>query len=185
MQLGNAENGKAIFEGKGGCLNCHRVANRGSHVAPDLSDVGSVHSAATLEDTLLDPDSTAAPGDRTIRAVTKTGAVYTGRHLNEDTWSVQIIDDHERLISLWKPDLAEYKILKSPMPSYKDKLTAFGTSRPGGLPGFPAGPECQEKEARNEIPKTFQPDYFWPPPPCPRRSPTTGCCTRAPSRKTG
>lgn len=124
VQLGNAQNGKAIFETKGGCLGCHRVANRGSHVAPDLSDVGSVHSAATLEDTLLDPDSTAAPGDRTIRAVTKAGAVYTGRHLNEDTWSVQIIDDHERLISLWKPDLAEYKILKSPMPSYKDKLTA-------------------------------------------------------------
>jgi putative heme-binding domain-containing protein len=124
VQLGNAENGKAIFEGKAGCLNCHRVQDRGSHVAPDLSDVGAVHSAAMLEDTLLDPDATALPGDRTIRAVTKTGEVVTGRHLNEDTFSVQIIDDHERLISLWKPDLREYTILKSPMPSYRDKLTA-------------------------------------------------------------
>jgi cytochrome c oxidase cbb3-type subunit 3 len=124
VQLGNADNGKAIFEGQGGCLNCHRVANRGSHRAPDLSDVGAIHSAATLADTLIDPDSTALPGDRTIRAVTKTGTVVTGRHLNEDTWSVQIIDDKERLVSLWKPDLKEYKILKSPMPSYKNTLTA-------------------------------------------------------------
>ncbi|HEY2018116.1 MAG TPA: c-type cytochrome [Bryobacteraceae bacterium] len=124
VQLGNAEKGKAIFEGKGGCLNCHRVSNQGSHLAPDLSDIGAVHSAAMLEDTLLDPDRTAQPGNRTIRAVTKSGKIVTGRHLNEDTWTVQIIDDHEHLVSLWKPDLAEYTILKSPMPSYKDKLTA-------------------------------------------------------------
>jgi cytochrome c oxidase cbb3-type subunit III len=124
VQLGNAENGQVIFEGKGGCLNCHRVNNQGSHLAPDLSDVGAVHSAATLEDTLIDPDLTAQPGNRTIRAVTKTGTVVTGRHLNEDTWSVQIIDNKERLISLWKPDLKEYAILRSPMPSYKGKLTA-------------------------------------------------------------
>lgn len=124
VRLGNPENGKVIFEGKGGCLNCHRVNNQGSYLAPDLSDVGSVHSAATLEDTLIDPDRTAQPGNRTIRAVTKTGTVVTGRHLNEDTWTVQIMDDKERLISLWKPDLQEYTILKSPMPSYKDKLTA-------------------------------------------------------------
>ena len=123
VRLGDAGRGKVIFEGKGGCLKCHRVNNQGSYLAPDLSDAGAVHSAAMLEQTLIDPDSTAQPGNRTLRAVTKTGTVVTGRHLNEDTWSVQIMDDQERLISLWKPDLQEWTILKSPMPSYKDKLT--------------------------------------------------------------
>ncbi len=121
--LGDPVNGKAIFEGKGGCLSCHRVNHKGAYLAPDLSEVGASRPAAVLEDTLLNPEAMAQPGDRSIRAVTKNGAVITGRHLNEDTWTVQIIDSHERLVSLWKPDLKEYTILKSPMPSYKDTLT--------------------------------------------------------------
>jgi hypothetical protein len=56
-----------------------------------------------LEDALVNPEATAQPGNRSIRAVTKNGTVITGRHLNEDTWTVQIVDSHERLVSLWKP----------------------------------------------------------------------------------
>ncbi len=121
--LGDPIKGKAIFDGKGACLSCHRVNHQGSYVAPDLSDIGAARPAAVLEDTLLNPDSMAQPGNRSIRAVTKNGTVITGRHLNEDTWTVQVIDSKERLVSLWKPDLKEYTILKSPMPSYKDTLT--------------------------------------------------------------
>jgi putative heme-binding domain-containing protein len=121
--LGDPARGQALFDGKGGCLQCHRVNQRGSYLAPDLSEIGASRPAAVLEDTLLAPDATAQPGNRSIRAVTRTGAVITGRHLNEDTWTVQIIDSHERLVSLWKPDLKEYAIVKSSMPSYKDSLT--------------------------------------------------------------
>jgi hypothetical protein len=57
--------------------------------------------------------------------VTKNGKVVTGRRLNEDTWSVQLIDTEERLVSLAKADLKEYAVLKtSPMSSYRDKLSA-------------------------------------------------------------
>jgi putative heme-binding domain-containing protein len=121
--LGDPAKGKAIFEGAGGCLRCHRVDHRGSHLAPDLSEIGAARSAAVLQDTLLDPGSTARPGNRLIRAVTRTGAVVTGRRLNEDTWSIQIMDSNEKLVSLWKPDLKELTILKSTMPSYKDTMT--------------------------------------------------------------
>ena len=95
----------------------------GSYLGPDLSEIGAARSAAMLEDTLLDPVSNARPGNRSIRAVTKTGNVVTGRRLNEDTWSVQIIDSNEKLVSLWKPDLKEYAVIKSTMPSFKDTLT--------------------------------------------------------------
>jgi putative heme-binding domain-containing protein len=122
--LGDAARGKTVFEGAGKCLSCHRVGDRGSYLAPDLTEIGASKSAASFQDTLLDPVSTAKPGNRTIRAVTKDGKVVTGRRLNEDTWSVQIIDSNEKLVSLWKPDLKEYAIVKSPMPSYKDTLTA-------------------------------------------------------------
>jgi mono/diheme cytochrome c family protein len=56
--------------------------------------------------------------------VTRDGRTINGRRLNEDTYTVQLIDDQERLISLNKADLREYAILTvSPMPSYRNKLT--------------------------------------------------------------
>jgi len=78
-------------------------------------------SAASLQRTLVDPSSQMMPINRPVRAVTRDGTVINGRRLNEDTYSVQLIDDHERLVSLMKADLREFKILTtSPMPSYKD-----------------------------------------------------------------
>ncbi len=65
------------------------------------------------------------PINRPVRAVTTDGKVINGRRLNEDTYTVQLIDDQGRLASLVKADLREYTILtKSPMPSYKDKLSS-------------------------------------------------------------
>ena len=62
---------------------------------------------------------------RSVRAVTLDGKVVTGRRLNEDTYSVQLVDSEEHLVSLMKADLREYKVIPaSPMPSYRDKLTA-------------------------------------------------------------
>ena len=111
-------------KGKGGCTGCHRVNGKGSHIALDLSDVGSIRTPSYLEDALLDPQSTNVPQHRFIRAVTRTGDVVSGRRLNEDTLTVQIIDSKERLVSLTKADLKEYTIEKDPrMPSYRDKLT--------------------------------------------------------------
>jgi mono/diheme cytochrome c family protein len=60
-----------------------------------------------------------------VRIVTKDGTVITGRRLNEDTYSLQIIDDRERLRSLLKSDVREFTIATtSAMPTYKDTLTA-------------------------------------------------------------
>ena len=64
------------------------------------------------------------PINRPVRLVTKDGTIVNGRRLNEDTYSVQIIDDRERLRSLSKADLREYTIsTSSPMPSYKATLS--------------------------------------------------------------
>ena len=64
------------------------------------------------------------PINRPIRAVTRDGRTINGRRLNEDTYTVQLIDDQERLVSLTKADLREYTILTtSPMPSFKTTLT--------------------------------------------------------------
>ena len=65
------------------------------------------------------------PVNRSVRAVTRDGKVITGRRLNEDTYTVQLIDPTERLVSLSKSDLREYTVVKtSPMPSYKNELSS-------------------------------------------------------------
>jgi len=125
VKTGNVARGRAVFEGKGACTKCHRVGRLGSHVAPNLTDIGSVRSAGSLQRSLLEPTSQMMPINRPVRLVTKDGTVINGRRLNEDTYSIQVMDDRERLHSLRKDDVREFTIMKtSPMPSYKDALTS-------------------------------------------------------------
>jgi hypothetical protein len=92
-------------------------------MAPDLGNIGTMRTASALRTSVLDPSSAMIPINRPIRAVTKDKKVFNGRRLNEDTYTVQFIDDQGRLVSLSKADLREYTILvESPMPPYKNKL---------------------------------------------------------------
>jgi cytochrome c oxidase cbb3-type subunit 3 len=125
VKAGDEGRGRAVVEGKGGCARCHRVGAQGSRVAPDLSDIGAARSAGSLLRSLTDPSSQMMPINRPVRAVTRDGKVVNGRRLNEDTYTVQLLDDQEKLVSLVKSDLREYTILTaSPMPSYRNTLTA-------------------------------------------------------------
>lgn len=123
VKTGDAARGRAIFEGKGGCLACHRAGRVGSRVAPNLSDIGSQRSPGSIQRSLVDPSSQMMPINRPVHLVKKDGTIVNGRRLNEDTYSLQIIDDKERLHSILKADLKEFTISKtSPMPSYKETL---------------------------------------------------------------
>jgi hypothetical protein len=52
------------------------------------------------------------------------GGSINGRRLNEDTYSVQVIDDNARPHSILKANLREFTIAEvSPMPSYEDRLS--------------------------------------------------------------
>jgi cytochrome c oxidase cbb3-type subunit 3 len=125
MTMGDAARGQALFTGAGKCASCHAVNGKGPRVAPDLGDIGTLRTAELLHRTLVDPAGSMLPANRSVRAVTKDGKVINGRRLNEDTYTVQLIDEQERLVSLTKADLREFTVLKTtPMPSYKDKFSA-------------------------------------------------------------
>jgi putative heme-binding domain-containing protein len=129
VQTGDAARGRTLFEGKGGCTSCHRVGGAGSRVGPNLTDIGSQRSPASIQHSLLDPTSQMMPINRPVRAVKKDGTVVAGRRLNEDTYSVQIIDDRERLHSLLKADLREFTIGRtSPMPSFAKTFSSVETA---------------------------------------------------------
>ena len=150
---GDAARGQAVFEGKGACLDCHRVGVRGSRFGPDLTDIGAragivplrgrgaargepagrggaadpaapERAREELERSLLDPAAEILPTNRTVKVVTIDGETITARVLNQDTFSMQLIDTKERLFTLQKSNVREFTwIRSSSMPSYRDKLT--------------------------------------------------------------
>jgi putative heme-binding domain-containing protein len=125
VKVGHVGRGQAIFEGKGGCTACHRVNEKGPRLAPELTDIGATRTPAALQRSLLNPTSAMLPINRPVRIVTRDGRTIRGRRLNEDTYTVQLIDEQERLLSLFKADLLEYELAKaSPMPSVAGVLTA-------------------------------------------------------------
>ena len=155
LQPGDASRGKAIVEGKGQCLQCHRINGVGARWAPELSTIaagprgggarggagargaaagaGAPVPAQSLGPTpqqlqqwqraLLDPDAEVSDANRTFRAVTRSGVTHMGRLLNLDTFTVQLLDNTDRLVSLERSNLREFGVVPSPMPSYRGKLT--------------------------------------------------------------
>jgi putative heme-binding domain-containing protein len=124
VRIGDARRGQAVFEGKGQCATCHRVNGKGPRTAPDLSDIGSARQPAALHRSLIEPTKGMWPINRPVRIVTRDGRTIRGRRLNEDTFTVQLIDEAERLVSIDKVEIKEYERgAASPMPSVQGKLS--------------------------------------------------------------
>jgi putative heme-binding domain-containing protein len=121
---GNAAHGKELYASNG-CSGCHQIGESGSRVGPDLSEIGANRSYEQLQQALVAPDQEVLPENRYGRVVLKDGTTVTGRLLNQDGFSVQLIDAKEQLRSFLRSDLREYTILtKGLMPSYSGKLSS-------------------------------------------------------------
>jgi putative heme-binding domain-containing protein len=121
---GDATRGQGVFETRGNCLGCHRVHDAGQFMGPDLTEIGRLRTPEALLQKLLDPTATMQPINRPVRAVTTDGTVVVGRRLNEDLFTVQILTNEGRLVSLVKPELREWTVgTVSTMPSYKETLS--------------------------------------------------------------
>jgi quinoprotein glucose dehydrogenase len=120
---GDEARGKALVESNA-CFDCHRIDQRGSRVGPDLSDIGTRRTPERLEQSLVDPDQEVLFENRYVRFVTKDGATVTGRLLNQDALSVQLMTAKEELKTYMRAGLRDYTIVdKGLMPSVKGKLT--------------------------------------------------------------
>jgi putative heme-binding domain-containing protein len=130
---GDPANGRVIFEGRGefegkaGCLSCHRLQTPsgkiGGFLGPDLSNIGAMRRSIDLERALTAP-SGAIRTDEHIVVVTKDGKTFQGRLLNQDTYSVQLIDNAGSLQSIQRSNVRDVKILAaSVMPNFSDIFT--------------------------------------------------------------
>jgi len=129
---GNASSGAKLFR-RDGCSKCHLISGEGGRLGPDLSDIGSIRSPSYLRTAIADPNAKEIAGYRAVRIVDNTGKQIAGVRLNEDTYSIQVMDDQENLRSLLKRDLREVEVSKgSAMPAFSklppadlDDLTAY------------------------------------------------------------
>jgi putative heme-binding domain-containing protein len=120
---GNIDRGRDIFRGKGACATCHRVDGGGGRLGPDLTGIGQLRRSVELETSIVDPGKEILYNNRSYRVVTKDGATITGRLLNLDSFTIQMLDSKEQLRSFEKSNLRDYAFVDvSPMPAYKDKL---------------------------------------------------------------
>ncbi len=120
---GDAASGQKIFWGKGGCGACHRVADRGSSLGPDLSRVGRQRSAAYLRTSILKPDADLTPGYGTVTVVTRDGKTIVGVEKSYDNFSAQLIDLSGHFFSFLREDVVSLQLVpRSLMPSTYERL---------------------------------------------------------------
>lgn len=113
---------KELIESNG-CLSCHRMNAQGSFAGPWLGDVGASLSAEQISAALVSPAKELSPRNRTVRLVTQAGKTVEGKLLNQDGFSVQLIDATGHLLTFERANLRDFTIITAnPMPSYANRL---------------------------------------------------------------
>ncbi len=128
---GNATRGKELFYGDANCSLCHMVEGKGGRLGPELTAVGTSRTREALIDSVRNPSRRLAWGltestkefpqeYETATAVTSDGKEIKGVTLNEDSFTVQIMDTSEQIHLLQKDKLRSFqKTRESAMPAYK------------------------------------------------------------------
>jgi cytochrome c oxidase cbb3-type subunit III len=128
--LGNGAHGKQLFYGDANCSTCHMVEGKGGRVGPDLTSVGGSRTVESLVESVRKPSQRLAWGlteptkefaqqYETVTVVTPDGEEIKGVALNEDSFSLQLMDITERIHLFEKDKLRSItKSRKSLMPSY-------------------------------------------------------------------
>jgi putative heme-binding domain-containing protein len=122
---GNPAEGKAIFDGPGKCLSCHRAGAAGSIIGPNLSDIGAQLPPDRLRQWLLNPPQKVEPQNLLFEIVTRSGRTIRGKLLNQDPFSLQMLDSSGQLVAFSRSQVQEARFVDPPpMPSYLDKLSS-------------------------------------------------------------
>jgi cytochrome c oxidase cbb3-type subunit 3 len=131
---GDAKRGKELFGGTIGCSMCHMINGKGGRLGPDLSGTGSARSTEYIVDSIRVPNKRLAQGlteptkefsqeYETVTVVTADGQKFLGVVLNEDQFTLQMLDTREQLHLLEKGKLKSFeKKRESLMPAYDQKM---------------------------------------------------------------
>ena len=122
-----------------------------SRLGPDLSDIGARRTADRLLRALVAPDDEVLPENRFVRVTTKEGTTVTGKLLNQDAFSIQLMNPDQQLKTYLKSALRDFAIVtKGLMPSYEATLTGGGTLAGGKDDELHVTGTLQHRELRSE-----------------------------------
>jgi cytochrome c oxidase cbb3-type subunit 3 len=131
---GNAAHGKELFSGSAACATCHMMEGKGGRLGPDLTATGTARSVDYIIDSVRNPSRRLAQGIseamkefsqeyETVTVVDDRGQKFQGVILNEDNFTLQMIDTREQLHLFEKEKLHSLeKSRESLMPKYDEKV---------------------------------------------------------------
>lgn len=121
---GDPARGESLFRNDGGCFSCHVVNGRGSPLGPELTAIGRMRASASLRRSLLEPDADVEKRYWFAELALRNGATLAGALIDEDTFSVRIMDVEGNLHSVLKTEVDSLEIDRgSTMTSYADMLS--------------------------------------------------------------
>jgi putative heme-binding domain-containing protein len=131
---GNAAHGKELFAGSAACATCHMIQGKGGRLGPDLTATGSARSVEYIVDSVRNPSRRLAQGIseamkefsqeyETVTVLDERGQKFQGVVLNEDSFTLQMLDTREQLHLFEKDKVRSLeKSRESLMPKYDDKM---------------------------------------------------------------
>jgi putative heme-binding domain-containing protein len=132
-QSGNAVRGKELFAGSAACASCHMIEGKGGRLGPDLTATGTARSEDYIVDSIRNPSRRLAQGIseamkefsqeyETVAVTDERGQKFQGVVLNEDNFTLQMMDTREQLHLFEKDKLRSLdKSRESLMPRYDEK----------------------------------------------------------------
>jgi cytochrome c oxidase cbb3-type subunit 3 len=132
--IGDATHGRQLFYGDANCSGCHMVEGKGGRLGPDLTAVGMARAANAIVDSVRNPSRRLAPRlleatkefpqeYETVTVVTGEGLEIKGVTMNEDNFSLQMMDASEQIHLFEKDKLRLIKKSRtSTMPAYDATL---------------------------------------------------------------
>jgi putative heme-binding domain-containing protein len=128
--LGSAARGKDLFYGDANCSLCHMVEGKGGRLGPELTSVGGSRTREAIIDSVRNPSRRLAWGlteaskefpqeYESVTVVTGEGKEIKGVTLNGDSFTVQLMNQDEKVYLLEKDKLRSFqKSRESMMPKY-------------------------------------------------------------------
>lgn len=131
---GDAGRGKTLFFGAAACSTCHMIEGKGGRLGPDLTAAGTARSTSYLVDSIRNPSRRLAQGIseamkefsqeyETANVETADGQKFIGVILNQDSFTLQMLDTREQLHLFEKGKLRSFRESRvSLMPVYDEKM---------------------------------------------------------------